>query len=298
MSRPNCLPRLIAAVAFALLLAVLQTARAANLPPEAGEIRASLRAHRLDDAVAKAESWTKANPQDAAAWTWSGRAYAQQAMSASIFSKPGWASKMQHAYERAVELDGTNLDTRFELMQFYAMAPGFMGGGSDKASAQAAAIAKLDPARGHVALGVIAESDDPKAAEREYRAAIAAAPDDPRGRVALSNLLSGQKRWGEARALFIELLERKPGDAGALYQLGKLAALSGEELEAGLASMDRYLAQQERPDDLPEFGGHWRRAQILERLGRKDAALAELRTATELDPSAEGPRKDLKRLGG
>lgn len=84
------------------------------------------------------------------------------------------------------------------------------------------------------------------------------------------------------------LLARRPDDPGALYQLGKLAALSGEELEQGLAHLDRYRAQKERPDDLPEFGGHWRRAQILEKLGRKDAAIAELRTATSLDPSAEG----------
>jgi tetratricopeptide (TPR) repeat protein len=298
MSRLASLPCLLLAAAIAALSAVPPSARAENLAPEASEIRTLLRTHKLDDAVAKAEAWVKVSPQNAAAWLWSGRAYGQQALSASVFSKPGWASKMQHALEHSLELDGNNVDARFELMQFYAMAPGFMGGGSDKASAQAAAIARIDPARGHIALGVIAEQDDPRTAEREYRAAIAAAPDDPRGRVALSNLLSGQKRWSEARALFVELLARKPDDPGALYQLGKLAALSGEELEPGLKYMDRYLAQQERPDDLPEFGGHWRRAQILEKLGRKDQALAELRAATQLDPSAEGPRKDLKRLGG
>jgi tetratricopeptide (TPR) repeat protein len=298
MSRVTSLPRFLLAAAIAAVGAVPQPARAENLPPEASEIRALLRARKLDDAAAKAEAWRKASPANAASWLWSGRVYGQQAMSASMFSRPGLASKMRQALEHSVELDGNNVDSRFELLQFYAMAPGFMGGGSDKANAQAEAIGKLDPVRGHLAHGVIAEKDDPQIAEREYRAAVAAAPDDPRGRVALSNLLSGQKRWSEARALFAELLARKPDDAGALYQLGKLAALSGEELEPGLKYLDRYLAQEKRPDDLPEFGGHWRRAQILEKLGRKDAALVELRLAAQLDPSAEGPQKDLKRLGG
>lgn len=290
-------PRFLLVSIIAALCAAPHAARADALPPEASEIRALLRAHELDDATAKAESWTEASPENTTAWLWSGRVYGQQAMSASIFSRPGWASRMQEAFERAVELDGTNVDARFELMQFYAMAPGFMGGGADKANAQAAAIAKLDPARGHVALGVIAEKDDPKTAEREYRAALAATPADSRGRVALANLLAKQERWSEAREVFGEVLARDPNDAGALYQMGKLAALSGEDLEQGLEYLDRYLAQEKRPDDLPEYGGHWRRAQVLEKLGRTDDALAGLRLATQLDPAAEGPRDDLERLG-
>jgi tetratricopeptide (TPR) repeat protein len=145
----------------------------------------------------------------------------------------------------------------------------------------------------------MAERDeDTKAAEREYRAAVAKAPDEPRARVALANLLSSQKRWSEARAVFTEQLARKPDDARSLYQLGKLAALSGEELALGLESIDRYLAQGERPDELPEYAAHWRRGLVLEKMGRKDEALAALRKSVQLDPKAEAPRKDLKRLGG
>jgi tetratricopeptide (TPR) repeat protein len=66
----------------------------------------------------------------------------------------------------------------------------------------------------------------------------------------------------------------------------------------GLESIDRYLAQDERPDELPEYAAHWRRALVLEKMGRKDEALAALRKSVQLDPKAEAPRKDLKRLGG
>ena len=289
---------------YALLLALLlgfvaPGVRAQDLPPQANEIRVLLRSQKLDDAVARGEAWTKASPKDPLAWQWLGRAYSQQALKASLFSKPSWASKVQDAFERSVALDGGNIEARFDLMQFYMVAPKLMGGGTEKARAQAEAIGGIDPARGHVALGLMAERDeDPKTAEREYRAAIARAPDEPRARVALANLLSGQKRWSEARAVFTEQLARKPDDARSLYQLGKLAALSGEELTLGLESIDRYLAHSERPDELPESAAHWRRALVLEKMGRKDEALAALRKSVELDPKAEAPRKDLKRLGG
>src|SRR6186713_1146453 len=75
---------------------------AQDLPPQASEIRALLRAQKLDDAVTRGEAWTKASPKDAAAWHWLGRAYSQQALKASLFSKPAWASKLQDAFERAV----------------------------------------------------------------------------------------------------------------------------------------------------------------------------------------------------
>ena len=292
---------LLARCCCALLLvgSAASQAQAPDLPPQANEIRTLLRAQKLDEAVVKGEAWTKASPNDAVAWHWTGRAYAQQALKASIFSKPGWASKLRQAFERSVELDGSNIEARFDLIQFYLRAPGLMGGDVDKARLQAAAIGKLDPARGHVALGVIAESEeDTKAAERAYRAAVAAAPDEPRGRVALANLLLNEKRWAEARAVWTEQLARKPGDARALYQIGKVSALSGQELADGLESLDRYLAQPERPDELAEYGAHWRRGQVLEKLGRKDEAVAALRTAVKLDPSADAPKKDLKRLGG
>jgi tetratricopeptide (TPR) repeat protein len=282
-----------------LLASAVSRAQAPEPPPEAADIRALLRAQKLDEAVAKGEAWSKSSPNDAVAWHWTGRAYAQQAMRASFFSKPGWASKLQHAFEHSVQLDGSNLEARFDLIQFYLRAPGLMGGDVGKARLQAAAIGKLDHARGHIALGVIAESEeDAKAAERAYRAAVAAAPDEARARVSLANLLSSQKRWAEARAVWTQQLERKPGDPRALYQLGKVSALSGQELAEGLESLDRYLAQPVRPDELAEYGAHWRRAQVLEQLGRKDDAVAALRVAVKLDPSAEGPKKDLKRLGG
>ena len=58
-----------------------------------------------------------------------------------------------------------------DLGEFYAEAPGIIGGGKDKARQQADALMSLDPAIGHWVLARIAEKEkDPAKAESEYRA--------------------------------------------------------------------------------------------------------------------------------
>src|SRR4029079_10190051 len=86
--------------------------------------------------------------------------------------------RFKAANERALTLDPTLVDARRNLVMFYAMAPGFMGGEMNRAKQQAAEIMKLNPMRGHTANGVIAErAGDKLTAEKEFLAAIAIAPD-------------------------------------------------------------------------------------------------------------------------
>lgn len=295
------MPTRFVSLVFVLLAIAAATAyaQAPSLPPKALEISRLLRASQIDPAVAKVEAWSAAEPGSALAWLWAGRAYARQAMAAGMLSKMSWATKTRNAYEKAVALDAKLVDARIELLQYYVMAPGFMGGDVEKAKQQAREIAALDAARGHAAEGIIALSaKDEARAEREFRAALEIAPDDNRTRSALSGFLAGNKRWADIRAMCDGILAKNPDDAWAHYQLGRTAALSGEQLEAGLEHLTRYLALPEHPEDLPLGGAYWRRAQILEKLGRKAEALAQVRTAVELEPGLEDAKKDLKRLGG
>ncbi len=83
------------------------------------------------------------------------------------------AKKVRTEFERAVELDPANWEARTDLAEFYLEAPGIVGGGKDKARAQAQALTPLNPAMAHWVMGRIAEKNkDDATAEREYRAAI------------------------------------------------------------------------------------------------------------------------------
>jgi tetratricopeptide (TPR) repeat protein len=262
-------------------------------------IRTPLSRGDIEAAIAAGERAIEARAQDAQAWFWLGRAYAQQAMRAGLLSKPKWAGKTRDAYQQAVTLDPEHLDARHDLMQYYVMAPGILGGDSDKALEQQREIARRDAVMGKLASATLAQHDDrSKEAETLAREALALDPARARSRISLSLLLAGDERWAEIRTLWDEVLARDPEDRLAHYQLGRLAAISGEQPDAGLAHIDRYLAAPEQSDYMSEAGGHWRRGQLLEKLGRRDEALQAYERAVALQPTLEPAKKDLERLRG
>lgn len=273
------------------------TQAAETLPPMVDEIRLRVREGKIDDAVDAGQKAVESMATDARAWLWAGRAYGQQAMAASMLMKPKWAGRTRDAYEKAVELDPNLLDARFDLIQYYLMAPEFMGGGRDKADAQVQEIAKRDEALGKVASGQLAMVDKKQDdAEKLFREAVTLAPDNLRAQMALSGYLQGRGRWNDVRALWQQRLATTPDDPMSIYQLGRAAALSGEELESGLAHLDAFIAKGNVPDDLSIGAAHWRRGQVLEKLGRREDAIAALQIASQDPTVAERAEEDLERI--
>lgn len=281
--------------ALALLLA---TATAADpLPQEAARIRDALAREDLEAAIEASERAMK-DARDARVLLWAGRAFGLQALKASLLTKLKWAGRTREAWEKAVELDPNGLEARFDLLQYYLQAPSIAGGGRDKAEAQVRRIAALDPAQGKLAESYLALADgDAQRALSLQREAYAMDADAPRIALALAMSLQRDARWEAVQALWSERLARRPGDALARYQLGRLAAVRGENLEEGLALLDAFIAAGEVPDGLSLAAAHWRRAQILEKLGRIDEARAALARATA-DPAVRRlAEADIERLG-
>ncbi len=111
------------------------------------------------------------NPRSADAHYWLGSAYGSMARNASFFSQASLATKTREEFEKAVEIDPNHLEAREGLVQYYTMAPAFMGGGHDKAFAQAAEIRKRDAMKGHSVTAFIFEKQGKKA---EAKASFAA----------------------------------------------------------------------------------------------------------------------------
>lgn len=194
-----------------------------------------------------------------------GDAYGRLAERAGIFGGLGLARKCVAAYERAVALEPANVDFRLSLLEFYRLAPAIAGGGAAKAREQVEAIRALDPVR---------------------------------GRIAAATVLAGEKRTAEAFAEFTAALQAQPDDIVALYQFGRLAALTGQELERGSAALRRYLELPEvmLPQAPGHASGHWRLGQLRERLGDREGARAALAAALRLDPAFKPAAEALRRL--
>jgi tetratricopeptide (TPR) repeat protein len=297
------LPMTIRRPSALLALVPIVTALAAGPAPASGAalpsapIQAALEKGDPDAAATAADAALAASPRNADALLWAGRAYGMKAMSASIFTKMSWAKKCRQAWEKAIEVAPGNAEARFELLRYYLMAPGIAGGGVEKAQAQAVKLGELDAMRGYMARGMIADHEEkPKEAEVAYRKAMEADQFGVQGPIALASFLARQKRWPEARAIFERRIAADPNDAFALYQLGRLSLLSGEEMEKGLAFFDRFLSLDAPKDGPTHADARWRKGLLLEKLGRTPAAIAEYREALKAQPGHAGAKKELERL--
>ena len=211
---------------------------------------------------------------------------------------PFMARRMKKEWERAVELDPGQLDARTGLVMFHAMAPGIMGGDKDTAREQAGEIAKRDAMRGAMARGMIAEAEKNATAEvAAYQQAIAAAPDDKSGYFALGNVYARDGKASEAFATLDRYLNRRPGDRWGLYQAGRFAGLTGQQLERGAGALKDFLATPPADAHAPNIAGaHYWLGQIAEKRGAKDAAREHYRTALKINPKSQLSQRALEAL--
>jgi tetratricopeptide (TPR) repeat protein len=217
-----------------------------------------------DKAIASAQKAADLDPSNADYQLILGDSYGNAAQKASIFSQPGLAKKCLAAYRRAAELAPASVRAHQSLFEFYRQAPAIIGGGTDKAMAEASIIKKLDAMQ---------------------------------GRIDFATLYAADKKYDQALAEFDEVLKVAPDDYGALYQVGKLAATSGQFLERGATSLRRCL---ELTPPAPNVPGHaaaqWRLGQIREKQNDPAGARAAYETALSLDPKFSQAADSLKKL--
>ena len=227
---------------------------------------------------------------------WLGNALGNAAQHANKFRQGLLARRVKTEFERAVQIDPVRVEARIGLVQFYLLAPGFLGGSMTKAREQAAEITRYNRHRGDIAVGAIAEHEhDIAGAEAAYRRAIVAAPDSGGGHYALIALYARQQKWAEAFTAADRLLAAVPADRNALLVVARLAATSGTQLPRGEQAAKQWLANPPREaGDVAKAVAHFRLGVIYEKLGRRDAARAEYDVATRLDPkNDEARRKDV-----
>ena len=192
-----------------------------------------------------------------------GDACGQMTQQASFFAKPGWARKCLTAYSKAVALDPDNLDARAARMGYYWHAPAIAGGGMDKAYAEAGEIRRRDAVRGAQALADLYVSD---------------------------------KKFAEAFAAVDELITKNPENMPARYQLGRLCAITGQQLDRGAAALQAYLQYQPQGKEPGIAPAHWRLGMIQEKRGDPAAARAEYEAALQLAPDFAAARDALAKL--
>jgi tetratricopeptide (TPR) repeat protein len=192
-------------------------------------------------------------PANAECVLWLGRAYGRRAETSNPFSAPGFASKSRQMFEKAVALDPANREAVGDLFDYYLGAPGFLGGGENKAESLAAKVAQRDAAEGHY---YQAQLDDRRkeydSAEKHLRAALELAPRQVGRVVALARYLSAHGRAKESDALFDQAERIAPEDPRVLYERASAYVKSGRNLDEARKLLQRYLKATITPSDPPK----------------------------------------------
>ena len=245
----------------------------------------------FDGAVAHLEKATALEPGSSRYQLWLGSLYSSKAGTVGLFKAASLAGKAKAAFEKAVALDPSSVEARQALLQYLLYAPGIAGGSVAKAREQGAAIAALDPHRGHLAMARIAEYEkDWAAAEKAYRDALVLQPERGPTYNSLGYALLRQQRLDDAIAAFRRYVELSPDDANSHDSLGEGLLAAGKVAEAEASYRNAIELN-------PAFASSvWGLAECLEKLGRADEARAQYRRYLELVPKGGNSDSARKRL--
>jgi cytochrome c-type biogenesis protein CcmH/NrfG len=249
-----------------------------------------------DPGIAACEKAVAHDPDNSEYHAWLGRIYGEKADHSSFVTAARLAGKVRNEFEAAVRLSPKSVDARADLADFYLEAPGIVGGGKDKAEAQAQEIAKLDPAQGHRVEARIAEKKkDYAAAENEYRLAIQASGGKAGTWLNLARFYRHTGRLDEMEDALKHATAPEMNRPDLLMGAAEMLINAGRYRPEATQLLRRYLSSGATVEDAPVFKAHYLLGTILERED-KQAAAAEYRAALSLAKDFSPAQNALKRL--
>jgi tetratricopeptide (TPR) repeat protein len=199
------------------------------------------------------ENAVQGRPQDAEYMDWLGRAYGKRAETSNPLSAVGLASKARHAFERSVELDPRNSDALDDLFDYYLEAPGFMGGGYDKALGVTAKMAAVDPAQAYFERSKLAQKKkEYQDAERELRQSIAAAPRSIGHLIELAKLLATQGHVSESDSVLSQARQMAPNSPRLWLATAGIYIQQKRNLDEAKNLLVKYVQAPVTADDPPK----------------------------------------------
>jgi tetratricopeptide (TPR) repeat protein len=260
--------------------------RLSSAPSDAESANLLCRAYIAIEDLDRAESSCKKaialDPRNGRYHRWLGHVYGEKADHASFLSAASLAGKTRDELERAVQLNPNDMDARADLAEFYFEAPGIVGGGQDKARAQARIMGISVPAREHWVYAHIAEKNhDPGTAEREYLRMIEVSHGDSEAWLSLALFFRHQKRYDDMEKTLIRATEATMSKPDVLVDIAQNLFRTGRNPALAIQVLRRYLASGP-VEEAPAFKAHYLLGQLLEKQGDKAGAAGEYRASLSM----------------
>src|SRR6266403_2147730 len=287
---------------YAKAIQPLQAAAAKD--PRNGDVhlllaKSYLEMEQLDAAIRSAEKAVAIDPQSSTYHEWLGKAYGEKADKASWPpTRISLAKKTAREFEGAVKLDAKNFSARQALIEFYCSAPGFVGGGEEKAPPQIQQLAEMDAAEGHYAQGNCRrQKKDFTTADTEFTKALESNPKSPELIYDIGD--HGVTHSQPERLLAVaDVGERAaPGDPRGSYYRGVALVLKKENPDQAERLLQEYAKKGPTRNGYPRpAAAHAWLGRLFENQNRREDAVKEYETALKLDPKNKMAQEALKRL--
>jgi tetratricopeptide (TPR) repeat protein len=250
-----------------------------------------------DRGVSACEKAVSLDPNNSTYHWWLGRVYGEKADAANFLTAAGLAKKVRNEFERAVQLNPNSAEARKDLAEFYLEAPGIVGGGQDKARAQAATLVKLDPIKAHWVVGRIAEKKkDPATAEREYRSAIDASNGNAEAWLGLAMFYRHVGRFNEMDEAVSHIAAARVNDPVVLMDAAQTLISAGRNFSLAGQLLHQYLSLSASAEEAPVFKAHYLLGTVLEKQGNNQAAAQEYRASLSLVRGFSRAQQALERV--
>jgi tetratricopeptide (TPR) repeat protein len=195
------------------------------------------------------EKFIQREPSSSTGYHWLGRSYGRRAETSFPVSAPRYASKARQSFEKAVELNPANGEALNDLFDYYLHAPGFLGGGLDKAQALLPRIKALDVAEHEFALANLKEArKDFQGAEKHLRRAVELAPKSVGRILDVAVFLARRGRYSDSVTCLGEAQKIAPKHPQVLFQTARTYIEAKQNLPAARALLEEYLHSPLNPD--------------------------------------------------
>jgi tetratricopeptide (TPR) repeat protein len=252
-----------------------------------------------DKGVAACEKAVSLQPGNAQYHLWLGRLYGEKADHSHFLSAAGLAKKVHGEFETAVRLNPNSAEARTDLAEFYLEAPGIVGGGRDKAEAQAQKLATMDPVKAGWVKGRLAEKNkDLVSAENEYRTAIEASHGAALAWLNLAFFYRHTARVDAMEDAIRHASSAPMNQPEVLMECAEMLLRSKHDLPEATQLLRRYLSSTPTVEAAPAFKAHYLLGTALEQQGDKLAAAQEYRASLSLAKTFALAHTALDRLNG
>ena len=250
------------------------------------------------------------------------------AQRAGIFQQLGLARTFRREIDIAIRLDPKDVQARHDLLEFFLLAPGILGGDVKKAEDAAREICQFDAAEGYRAKARIAEfRKDWAQVEEMLRHASEVRPPSYRARVELAkfylrpehgnesaavamaesaveldptridgysilaSILTARGEWVPLDSLLSRAANQVPDDPTPYFRAADVLLGGRRELEKAERYFRQYVSQEPEGNQPVAAEAHWKLGMVLRLLGEETKAIGEWRTAVQLDPASPAQRE-------